>query len=112
MKNLNIDYSAYLLFIIIIVSILLLIISEYKDHDCINNKKCKYYTPPLQPYNDNTEILQNIRHQLETTNNYTIWKRALLAALISVVPIVYYLTCRFPSWVEAIIVILIIFVIV
>lgn len=103
--------ASYILIFFIFILILILIIWEYLDHDCIHGKNCKYKSTNISPSDTKEEVIMKIKEQLRQSNECILWRRALLVGLIAVVPIIYYLKCRLPTFLEAFIIILFIFVI-
>lgn len=105
------DWSSIILLIVILLAIILIIYGEYVAHDCIGHKKCTHSAERPSPSDDNAEYIRKLQGMVRNNNDYVIWRRALLAALIAVIPIVYYLRGRFPTWIEVFVVVLIVFVV-
>ena len=105
------DWASIILFTLIILGIIVIIYGEYVAHDCIEHKTCTHSAERPQANDDNDDYIKKLQGMVKNNNDYVIWRRALLAALISVIPIVYYLRGRFPTWAEVLVVVLIIFLV-
>lgn len=105
------DWWSLILFLVIIISIIIIVSSEYIAHDCIEHKSCNHSADRPSPDDSTIEYIEKLQYMVQVNNDFVIWRRALLAGLVACVPIIYYLRGRFPTWVEALVVILIIFVI-
>ena len=103
------DWWSLALFLVIILAIIIIIWGEYVSHDCIEHKTCTHSAERPSPNDETVDYIEKLQGMVDMNNDFVIWRRALLAALIAVIPIVYYLRGRMPTWVEALVVILIVY---
>lgn len=93
-----------LVVILIIILIAILLVAEYKAHDCIPGKVCTHSVPIPEPNDDPIMTIDKIRGMVLNNINYVTWRQALLVGLIIPLPIIYYLKGRAPNLQEWIVV--------
>jgi len=103
------NYNGLILIIVILISVIILIISEYVSHDCIPGKTCNHSVEPPKLGDSNDVYIDTLRDMV--TNSYLAvsWRQALLVALIITPIIIYYLRGRFLTLWELLVVGLFIF---
>lgn len=94
--------------IIILLLIAILLFCEYKNHDCINGKKCSNYHPSLASSASIEQLIESLEQQIRSNCWYTFWRQALLVGLIVCIPVIYFITHQLPTWSQALIVVLIV----
>ncbi len=103
---------SWLVLIFVVIGIIILIILEYKDHDCISGKTCIHSTPEPNIEDKDIEYVDKLINMVRNNYDYISWRRALLVGLIVPFIIIYYLKGRLPTLMEWLIVGIIVFFIV
>lgn len=100
-----------LLVLLVIVIIIVLIVYEYKDHDCITGKACyhRIEPPTFNDENNIVEYINGVQDMIQQGYNPVIWRMALIVALIIALPVIYFIQGRWPTPIEYIVVVIIIF---
>jgi hypothetical protein len=98
------EWESVLVIFIIIVAILILIISEYKAHDCIPGKNCTHRVEPPDPTASKLEYVDRLLEMVKNNYDYVTWRMSLLAGIIIAVLSILFLKGRIPTLVELIII--------
>lgn len=93
-KGFFIEWVWILLVLVILVG---LIVSEYMDHDCINDKLCWSRVNSITATASQQELLYNLHEILRSDLDHAIWRQGLIAAIGSSILIVIFLYGRFPA---------------
>lgn len=94
--------------IVIILLIVFLIYLEYQDHDCLNDKKCGHFIPSATPDMSISQMIATIQEMINSFTWVTLWRQALLVALIVCIPVIYFITRQDPTWFQILIVVLLV----
>ncbi len=86
--------------IIVAILILLLVIIEYRAHDCIPGKLCNHRVPSPTADDSNLEYIDKIKAMVVNNYGYVMWRLALLAGLLATLPIIYFMRGRIPTLIE------------
>jgi hypothetical protein len=105
-------FDEQILIVIFLTIILVILILEYIDQDCIDGKPCQKKIDPVPHDASVKEHLHNIHEMVQNNYSFSVWRHALLVGLISAFFVIYVLCHRCPTLVEWIIVALIIMFIV
>jgi len=95
--------SIFVIFLII-VSILLLIISEYKAHDCIPGKHCTHRVEPPDPDANELEYIDRLLEMVKNNYDYVTWRISFLAGIIIAVLSILFIKARIPTLVELVVI--------
>lgn len=81
----------------IILLVVIIIIMEYFDNDCLAHKEC--YHRVQNPNTDNSvdETFNQLRKMLVSNLNIVTWRQSLIAAIAATIFITIFLYSRFPS---------------
>lgn len=88
------NYNGIFLIIGIILAIIITVVLEYINHDCIPGKQCNAYVQPPMPGDSPTEYIDRVRNMAHQSYSIVIWRQALIAALIATPIVVYYFRQR------------------
>ncbi len=98
------QYLAIFILILVIILIIGLIVTEYKEQDCIPGKKCGKRVSPPHKDDDILTHIDTIDKMIKNNYQYNIWRLSLLAGLIATIPVVYFLRGRIPILIEWIVI--------
>nr|QBK90715.1 MAG: 3 transmembrane helices protein [Pithovirus LCPAC201] len=116
-KSSEIDISgqlipSWLVLILVVIGIIIILIVEYRDHDCASNKKCKHSVPKPGFKDDDVEYIDKLINMVHNNYDYILWRQALLVGLIVPFIVIFYLKARLPTFIEFFIIGIIVFFIV
>ncbi len=103
---------SWLVLILVIIGIIILLIAEYKAHDCVAGKTCTHSVPKPNSGDLDTEYIDKLIDMVRNNYDYVSWRQALLVGLIVPFIIIYYLKARLPTFMELLIIGIIVFFIV
>lgn len=87
----------WLWIISVFVILIILIIFEYLDHDCIPTKECYHRVPSPTPSSTPEEIFNSLHTMLRSNNDFVLWRQAAIAAIGATILIAIFLFSRFPT---------------
>lgn len=94
--------------IVVLLLIVILIFLEYQDHDCLNGKKCWHFIPSADGSMSIDQMIATIQEMINSFTWITLWRQALLVALIVCIPVIYFITRQDPTWFQILIVVLLV----
>ena len=97
--------------LVTLLLVVILLYSEYVAHDCIPHKVCNHSVPQPAEEDTNSVFIDKTIDMVNNNTDYVVWRRALLAAVIGAVPIVYYILRRLPNLYEWVGVVLLVFLV-
>lgn len=97
-------WESIFVILLIIISIILLIISEYVAHDCIPGKNCTHKVEPPDPSASKLEYVDVLLEMTKNNYDYVTWRISLLAGIIIAVLSILFMKGRVPTLVELVII--------
>ncbi len=91
---------SWLVLILVIIGVLILLVGEYRAHDCVPGKNCSHSAPKPSPEDDNLEYVDKVKGMVKNNYDFVIWRQALLAGLVIPLPIIFFLKGRLPTLLE------------
>ena len=91
---------SWLVLILIIIAVLIVLVAEYRAHDCVPHKICSHRAPKPGSEDNDLEYIDKIKGMVKNNYDFVIWRQALLAGLVIPLPIIFYLKGRLPTLLE------------
>lgn len=83
--------------LLVIAVLIILVVFEYLDHDCLPHKQCYHRIPSPTTETAPDDVFYALHEMLRSNLDFIIWRQALIAAIGATILIIIFLYQRFPQ---------------